>query len=605
MDQVSPIDQRGRSLKTRQPFKAHLSVKTWQSVKSCLSVLVLSLAVGALFSQPLYAQSTQADSAQASPSKAGVPGKAAIASAHYMATAAGHEILAKGGNAFDAAVAVSSVLAVVEQTSSGIGGGAFWVLHRASDGFDIMIDGREMAPGAAFTDMYLNEDGTVNRSLAVNGPLAAGIPGEIAGLEHIAKHYGNLSLAESLAPAIRIAREGFPVYDKFYRMLERSQKQIRRWPAATEAFLPGGKMPEMGQLIKLPDLAVVLEKVAAEGSDGFYKGEIAQRLVDGVQAAGGIWTMEDMANYEVKEREPVRTTYQGYELVTAPPPSSGGIAIAEILNIIEPYQIHNQDSVHRIHLTVEAMRRAYRDRALHLGDSDFYPVPQALLTNPDYAAGLRAGIMYDKATPSDMLPGRENLPEGTDTTHFSIMDAEGNLVAATLTVNTPFGSKFMVPGTGFVLNNEMDDFSAKPGEPNAYGLIGFTANEIQPGKRPLSSMSPTLMIGDDKVAVIGTPGGSRIITMVLLGILDFMDGNEPEHWVSLPRYHHQYLPDVISAEPDAFTAEEIAALEAMGHTVSVRSGRWGNMHGVMFNKKTGEMTAGSDPRSDAGSAVVQ
>ena len=554
------------------------------------SFVILTFIFGFIFAQPLFADQ---------------PGKAAIASAHYMATAAGHEVLAKGGNAFDAAIAVSSVLAVVEQTSSGVGGGAFWVLHRASDGFDIMIDGREMAPGAAHTDMYLNEDGTVNRDLAVNGPLAAGIPGEIAGLDHIARHYGKLPLSESLAPAIRIAREGFPVYEKFYGMLKYSQDQIRRWPGSTEAFLPGGKLPEMGQLIKLPDLAVVLEKVAAEGRDGFYTGEIAQRLVDGVQAAGGIWTMEDMAGYVIKEREPVRTTYQGYALVTAPPPSSGGIAIAEMLNIIEPYEISNQDRVHRIHLTVEAMRRAYRDRALYLGDSDFFPVPQRRLTNVDYAAGLRAGIMYDKATPSSMIPGRENLPDGTDTTHFSIMDAEGNLVAATLTVNTPFGSKFVVPGTGFVLNNEMDDFSAKPGEPNAYGLIGFTANEIQPHKRPLSSMAPTLMIGADKVAVIGTPGGSRIITMVLLGILDFMDGNEPEHWVSLPRYHHQYLPDMIQAEPDAFSAEEVAALEAMGHTVKVSDQQWGNMHGVMWNRKTGEVTAGSDPRSDAGSAVVK
>jgi gamma-glutamyltranspeptidase/glutathione hydrolase len=543
----------------------------------------------------MFLQSLQADQ----------PGKAAIASAHYLATEAGHEILAQGGNAFDAAIAVSSVLAVVEQTSSGIGGGAFWVLHRASDGFEIMIDGREMAPAAAYKDMYLNEDGTVNRSLAVTGPLAAGIPGEIAGLDHIAKHYGKLPLAQSLQPAIRIAREGFPVYEKFYGMLKYKQDDIRRWPGATEAFLPNGEMPELGDLIKLPDLAIVLEKVAAEGRDGFYKGEVAKKLVDGVRAAGGIWTVEDMAGYVIKERQPVRTTYQGYELVTASPPSSGGIAIAEILNILEPYQISGLDKVQRTHLVVEAMRRAYRDRALYLGDPDFYDVPQEMLTDLNYAAGLRAGIMFDKATPSDMLPGRENLQEGTDTSHFSIIDAEGNMVAATLTVNTPFGSKFMVPGTGFVLNNEMDDFSAKPGEPNAYGLIGFTANEIQPFKRPLSSMTPTLIIGKDKVAAIGTPGGSRIITMVLLGILDFIDGNEPESWVSLPRYHHQYVPDKIYAESDAFSAAEVSALQAMGHTVEVRDRPWGNMHAVMWNKETGEVTAGSDPRSSAGLAVVK
>lgn len=539
------------------------------------------------------------------PLHAGQPGKAAIASAHYLATEAGHEILAKGGNAFDAAIAVSAVLAVVEQTSSGIGGGAFWLLHRASDGFEVMIDAREMAPGSAHKDMYLRKDGSVNRDLALNGPTAAAIPGEIAGLDHIAKHYGRLTLAENLQPAIRIAREGFPVYTKFLSMLTRSAKVLRRWPASTEAFLPGGEVPVMGQVIKLPDLALVLEKVAAEGRDGFYKGEIAQRLVDGVREAGGIWTMEDMAGYEVKERKPLRTSYHGYELVTAPPPSSGGIVIAEILNIIGPYNVLKLDKVKRTHLIVEAMRRAYRDRALYLGDPDFFEVPVAMLTDANYAAGLRASIRLDRATPSSMLPGRENLPEGTDTSHFSIMDAEGNMVASTLTVNTPFGSKFVVPGTGFVLNNEMDDFSAKPGSPNDYGLIGFTANEIQPYKRPLSSMSPTLMIGKDRVAVIGTPGGSRIITMVLLGILDFMDGHGPESWVAVPRYHHQYVPDKIYAEPDAFTKEDVAGLETMGHTVSVGQRRWGNMHGVMWDRNTGEVSAGSDARSDAGRAIVR
>ena len=533
------------------------------------------------------------------------PGKAAIASAHYLATEAGHEVLENGGNAFDAAVAVSSVLAVVEQTSSGVGGGALWLLHRASDGYEVMIDGREMAPAAADKDMYLDADGSVVRDLALNGPLAAAIPGEIAGLEHLAVNYGKLPLAESLKPAIRIAREGFPVYTKLHGMLAYKQKVLRRWPAASKVFLPGGKLPEMGQVIKLPELAGILEKVAKQGRDGFYKGEIAQRLVDGVRAGGGIWSMQDLAGYTVKERQPVRTHYGGYELVTAPPPSSGGIAIAEILNILEPYQLTTLGKVQRAHLVVEAMRRAYRDRALYLGDSDFYPVPQARLTSPDYAAGLRAGIMFDRATPSDMLPGRDNLPEGTDTTHFSIIDSDGNMVAATLTVNTVFGSSFMVPGTGFVLNNEMDDFSAKPGEPNAYGLIGFTANEIQPFKRPLSSMSPTLLLGDEKYAAIGTPGGSRIITMVLLGILDFMDGHGPESWVSLPRYHHQYLPDKVFAEKDAFSPEEVAELEAMGHTVELRERRWGNMHGVMWNRKTGEVTAGSDPRSDAGKAIVR
>jgi len=533
------------------------------------------------------------------------PGRAAIASAHYLATEAGHEILEKGGNAFDAAVAVSAALAVVEPTSSGLGGGAFWLLHRASDDFEVMIDSREQAPAAAYKDMYLDADGQVNRDLAVNGPLAGGIPGEVAGLEHLARNYGRLPLATSLQPAIRLAREGFPVDEKYHALMGYRIKAIKRWPAAAKVLLADGEMPPVGYIIKLPDLAWVLEQVAEHGAKGFYSGPVAERLVKGVRDAGGIWTMDDLAAYKMKEREPIRTQYGDYELVTAPPPSSGGIAIAEMLNILEAYPINRLGTVQRAHLMVEAMRRAYRDRAIYLGDPDFTEIPVEMLTSQFYADGLRASVMPDRATPSSMLPGIEQIPEGTDTTHFSIIDAQGNMVAATLTVNLPFGSAFMPPGTGLLVNNQMDDFSAKPGEPNAYGLIGFTANEIQPFKRPLSSMSPTFMIGKDKRAAIGTPGGARIITMVLLGILDFMQGHEPDSWVSLPRFHHQYLPDSISAEPEAFTAEEITGLEAMGHEVKVRDRTWGNMHGVMWNLETGKITAGSDHRWPSGRAIVK
>jgi len=533
------------------------------------------------------------------------PGKAAVASAHYMASEAGHEILAQGGNAFDAAIAVSAALAVVEPTSSGIGGGAFWLIHRAEDGFETMIDAREQAPAAAHKDMYLDEEGNVVRDLAVNGPLAGGIPGEIAGLQHLADNYGRLPLAASLQPAIRIAREGFPVDEKFHALMKYRIDVIKRWPAAAEAYLADGELPPVGHIIELPDLAWVLENVAQRGAEGFYAGPVAARMVKGVREAGGIWTMEDLASYVVKERDPIRTMYGDYELVTAPPPSSGGVAIAEILNIIEPYPINDLDPVLRAHLIVEAMRRAYRDRAIYLGDPDFVDIPVEMLTSQFYADGLRASIRPDRATPSSMLAGNDQIPGGTDTTHFSIIDAEGNMVAATLTVNTPFGSAFMPPGTGFVVNNEMDDFSAKEGEPNAYGLIGFVANEIQPLKRPLSSMTPTFMIGEDKRAVIGTPGGSRIITMVLLGILDFMRGNEPESWVALPRFHHQYVPDKVSAEPGAFTPEQVEALQGMGHEVEVRQRTWGNMHGAMWNLETGEVTAGSDPRWPSGRAIVK
>jgi len=533
------------------------------------------------------------------------PGKAAIASAHFLATEAGHAILDQGGNAFDAAIAVSAALAVVEPTSSGVGGGAFWLLHRAEDGFQVMVDAREQAPAAAHRDMYLDEDGNVNRDLAVNGPLAGAIPGEVAGLEHLAKHYGRLPLAVSLQPAIRLAREGFAVDEKYHALMSWRVDTVRRWPAGAAVLLADGENPPVGHVIRLPDLAWVLEQVAERGAAGFYSGPVAERLVEGVRAAGGIWTLEDLAAYRVKERAPIRTLYGDYELVTAPPPSSGGIAIAEILNVLEPYPINQLEPVQRTHLIVEAMRRAYRDRAIYLGDPDFVEIPVEMLTSQFYADGLRASIRPDRATPSSMLAGNDQIPEGTDTTHFSIIDADGNMVAATLTVNLPFGSAFMPPGTGLLVNNEMDDFSAKQGVPNAFGLIGFEANEIQPFKRPLSSMSPTFMIGADKRAVIGTPGGSRIITMVLLGILDFMQGNEPTSWVSLPRFHHQYEPDEISAEPDAFTPEQVEALRALGHKVEVRDRTWGNMHGALWNLETGQVTAGSDPRWPSGRAIVK
>lgn len=533
------------------------------------------------------------------------PRQAAIASAHYLATEAGHEVLAAGGNAFDAAVAVAAALAVVEPSSSGLGGGAFFLLHRASDGMETMVDARETAPGAAHRDMYLNDQGEVNRDLAVNGPLAAGIPGHPAGLVYVAEKFGRLPLAKSLAPAIRLAREGFPVDEKYHALLSFRKEVMLRWPAASAVFLKQGEVPAVGSTIVNEDMAQSLERLASQGHAGFYQGELAKRLVAGVRAAGGIWTEDDLAAYQVKEREPIQVKFKGYQLVTAPPPSSGGIALAEILNILDAYPIDSMDRAHQVHLSVEAMRRAYRDRGIYLGDPDFVEIPQRQLLSRDYAAGLRASIRLDQATPSSMLAGFDDAPQGTDTTHFSLIDREGNMVAATMTVNLPYGSAFMVPGTGFLLNNEMDDFSAKPGAPNAFGLLGFSANAIEPGKRMLSSMSPSFVFGEDRVAVLGTPGGSRIITMVLLGILDFVRGNGPESWVALPRYHHQYMPDTISAESNAFSAEEISALQALGHDVKVSERTWGNMHGVMWNLQDGSVSAGSDPRWASGRAMVR
>jgi len=533
------------------------------------------------------------------------PGRAAIASAHVLATEAGFETLAAGGNAFDAAVAVGAALSVVEPQSSGIGGGGLFLLRRASDGKEVMIDARETAPAAVDPKRYLDANGEPDRDHATNGPLSAAIPGEAAGLVWIARHYGRLPLAKSLAPAIRIAREGFEPDARFLGELAARKEVVARYPASAALYLVDGEVPKAGWTFRTPDLARVLERIAAEGHDGFYRGELARRLVDGVRAAGGNWTLDDLAGYQAKERAPLAFDYRGWHIVTAPPPSSGGIALAEMLNVLSGYDLARMDRVHRVHLTVEAMRRAYRDRAEYLGDPDFVDMPIARLMSPDYAAGLRASIHPDKATPSDMLPGYLDTPQGTHTTHFSIIDKDGNLVSATQTVNLLFGSAFVVPGTGFVLNDEMDDFALVAGKPNAFGLVGNDRNAPRPGSRPLSSMTPSFVVGKDRVGVIGTPGGSRIITMVLEGVLAFIDGELPERFVGNPRFHHQYLPDVISAEKGAFTPEEIKALEAMGHKVGESERRWGFMNAVSWDRRTGEMHAGSDPRGVSGSGVVK
>lgn len=534
-----------------------------------------------------------------------LPKQAAIASAHPMATEAGHHILAQGGNAFDAAVAVSSTLAVVEQQSSGIGGGAFWLLHRAKDGKNVMIDGREEAPGKAHADMFLDENGDVNRDLALNGPLSSGIPGEVAGFEHMAIHYGKLPLSVSLQPAIKAAEKGFKAYPRLIKHIERKQKILQRYPASMAIYLPNGRVPKVGDLIVQKDLAQTLKAVAKDGKKAFYEGKVAKKLVKAVQQNGGIWTLDDLKNYQVKERTPITTNYRGYQLVTAAPPSSGGIAIATILNVLSAWDLTEMDKAKRIHLVTEAMRRAYRDRSIYLGDPEFVDIPTQLLTHPYYAEGIRASIHPEKALPSSYLPGIGENPKGEDTTHFSIIDTEGNMVSATLTVNTGLASGFIAEGTGVLLNNEMDDFSAKPGEPNAFDLIGDEANKIEPKKRPLSSMTPTFVFSDEQVAVLGTPGGSRIITMVLLGLLDFFDGHPVDSWVSKPRYHHQYLPDSLYTEKDALSPEIIEQLKAKGHNVKVSRGQWGNMHAVYWNKKTGEVDAASDPRTTTGSANVK
>jgi gamma-glutamyltranspeptidase / glutathione hydrolase len=525
--------------------------------------------------------------------------KAAIASAYPLASQAGQEILSAGGNAFDAAVAVSAALAVVEPSSSGLGGGGFYLLHREADGFETMLDAREKAPAAASRDMYLDKAGNAIEGASIDGPLAAGIPGEPAAFEYLARRYGKLPLKQSLQPAIRLARNGFALYARLQGAIRYKRELLLRSPDAGKVFLTAdGAVLELGAVIKQPELADTLEAVANQGAKGFYQGRVAADLVAGVRAGGGIWTLQDLADYRVIERRPLIGEYHGARIVSASPPSSGGVALLDALNILSGFDLRAVDSATRKHLVIEAMRRAYRDRAIYLGDPDFVKMPLAQLMSPDYAAGQRSSIRADKAMPSNLLPGIESEPGGLQTTHFSILDADGNRVAATISINLFLGSGFMVPKTGVLLNNTMDDFSTKPGRPNEFGLVGATANAIAPNKRSLSSMTPTFVETSKGLMIVGSPGGSYIISMVLLGTLNYLDGMNAAQIVKYPHYHHQYLPDDVEYEQGAFTDREIKELQAMGHGLTLSARPWGNMQVVTWDYATGKIEAASDPRGE-------
>jgi len=528
----------------------------------------------------------------------------AIASAHPLASEAGLEIIRNGGNVFDAAVAVSAALAVVEPAGSGLGGGGYWLLHRADDGFETVIDGREKAPQAAHKDIYLDQDGQVIPRLSLDGPRAAAIPGLPAALAHLAQHYGRLPLKTSLAPAIRHAVNGFAIGDRHLKMLGFRAQTLKQYPQTAAIFLPDGDLPAAFSVLKQPDLAHTLTRLAESGRDGFYRGDIADKLVTGVTQAGGIWSLQDLADYQIVERKPLTGHYRGITVTSVPPSSSGGVVLLESLNILSGYDLKQSDATTRIHLIAEALRRAYHDRAWYLGDGDFIDIPVARLLSADYAAGLRTSIRPDKALPSHYLSGDLPLePEGDHTTHFSIIDQHGNRVAATLSINFPFGSGFVADGTGVLLNDEMDDFSSKAGHMNGYGLTGAAANAIAPGKRPLSSMTPTFLADGQRIAALGTPGGSRIPSMVLLGVLAFADGLPPAAWVSQPRFHHQYLPDALQHEADAFTDAQQQALAKLGHQLKAARYPYGDMQAVALDSKTRTLTAASDPRGE-GRAVV-
>jgi gamma-glutamyltranspeptidase/glutathione hydrolase len=491
-----------------------------------------------------------------------------------LAARVGVDILRKGGNAIDAAVAVGFAMAVTYPRAGNIGGGGFMVIHRA-DGEDTTIDYRETAPAAIDDKSFLDAAGNADPHKSRDSALAVGVPGTVAGLALAAKKYGSgrFTLAELMAPAIAFARDGIVVADATADAMPYESARLARWPSSARIFLkPDGSALAAGDRLVQPDLAATLAAIARDGPQAFYDGPIAEKIAAAVQAAGGVMTSDDLRNYRARERAPVRGTYRGYDIVSMPPPSSGGVALIEMLNILEGYDLAKESEVQDLFLMIETMKRAYADRAWFLGDPDVVQVPVARLISKPYAARWRATIDPAHATAAAALrPLAPPQPEGRNTTHFSVVDRFGNAVANTYTLNFSYGLGLVAAGTGVVLNNELDDFAVKPEAPNAYGLLGYEANAPGPGKRPLSSMTPTIVLKDGKPFVItGSPGGSLIINTVLQVVTNVIDrGMNIGDAVSAPRLHDQWMPDRVFAEA-GFADNIIAALEARGETVAVR-----------------------------------
>ncbi|KZD25709.1 gamma-glutamyltransferase [Tardiphaga robiniae] len=502
-----------------------------------------------------------------------------IAAKHGMVVAqenisakVGADVMARGGNAIDAAVASGFAMAVTYPRAGNIGGGGFMVIHTAA-GEDITIDYRETAPAAATRDMFLGSDGKPDIAKSRDSALGIGVPGTVAGLSLALEKYGSgkFTLSDLLQPAIALARDGFVVADDIAATLPDLQRRTARWPSSVKIFSrPDGTALQPGDTLIQSDLAATLTAIAAQGPRGFYEGPVAQRLVDGINKAGGIFAIEDLKAYQPVIRQPVRGSYRGYDIVSMPLPSSGGTVLLETLNILEGFPVATlrQGSAPSLHLLIEAMKRAYADRARYLGDPAFVNAPIAILTSKDYAAKQRASIDLDKATPWTDALSAVPPREGQNTTHYSVVDAAGNVVSNTYTLNFPYGVGLVADGTGVLMNNELDDFTAAPGASNAFGLVGFEANLPGPGKRPLSSMSPTIVLKDGKpVLVTGSPGGSRIISTVLQVIVNVIDYRmDVMSAVAAPRLHHQWLPDEVRTER-GFSEEALNALRAMGHKV--------------------------------------
>lgn len=559
--------------------------------------------------------------------------KAMVVSVHRLAAEAGVAMMKAGGNAIDAAVATGFALAVVHPQAGNLGGGGF-MLVRFATGDSHFVDYREKAPAAATRDMYLDAQGKVVPDLSLKGYQASAVPGSVAGLAYAQAKWGKLSFAAVLAPAIRLAREGFILSQEDAEDFR--DTDLSQYATSRLIFQRNGKLYRGGELFRQPALARTLTRIAA-APHSFYKGALAREIAAAVQAGGGLITAADLAQYEVKERPPIHGSYRGYEVLSAPPPSSGGIALLELLNILEgwPLDTHGRGSATSMHLTAEAFRRAMFDRAEFLGDPDFNKIPAAQLTDKKYAAAWRESVDPDKASVSQDLErpaGRFNeldqsarqwalAPEAAATTHYSVIDPEGNAVSVTTTLNGTFGSYVTLPGLGFLMNNEMDDFTSKPGTPNYYGLIQGPANAIAPGKRPLSAMTPAIVVKNGKpYLVLGSPGGPRIITTVaniLMGVIDY--GLDIQQAVNAPRFHHQWLPDHILIEGFGFSPDTLKLLAAKGHTIKVydETGKlltatggvetvheryWSNGECILIDPKTGERWGATDARAN-GAAV--
>ncbi|MGM8899141.1 MULTISPECIES: gamma-glutamyltransferase [unclassified Psychrobacter] len=521
-----------------------------------------------------------------------------VATQEALASDIGLKILKDGGNAVDAGVAVGFALAVTLPRAGNIGGGGFMMIYDAEKGKTVALDYREKAPSSASRDMYLDEEGNAVSDLSRFHGLAIGVPGTVAGLLKALEDHGTMSRGQVMAPAIALAEDGIEVTAGLSESLEALSDRLQKWPSTKKVFFRAdGSAYQPGERLKQPELARSLKLIAAQGADGFYKGETARKIVKAINDAGGSMSLQDLANYEAIAREPVKGDYRGYEIVSMPPPSSGGIHIVQILNILEGYPLkdYGQNSAQTIHLMAEAMQLAYADRAEYLGDSDFIDVPASGLTSQAYADNLRTSINPNQATPAATIKANNPLPyESDQTTHFSIVDKDGNAIANTYTLNFSYGTGLVAEGTGILLNNEMDDFSAKPGTPNGYGLLGGDANAVEANKRPLSSMSPTLVFKDSKPYIVtGSPGGSRIITTVTQIISNVIDHDmniaEATH---APRIHDQWLPDEIRTEK-ALNIDTVKKLESMGHTVSPKAAM-GSTQSIMLTPNG--VYGSSDPR---------